>query len=398
MADTKISALTAATTPLTGAEQVPVVQSATSKQATVGDVLGSFKVAVRVATTAALTGTFTFATANGGTLTWSASAPTTLDGVTLAVGDRILVKDETSTNAPRNGIYVRTSSTVWTRAADVADAAKMAASVVNVLSGTANGGTTWTNSFKNTDTLNTTAVTFSKVLDTSLLSSTNPAALGTAAPGTGTTLARADHVHPTTGVALSGAVTTSGLTQATARLLGRTTASTGAIEEISVGTGLSLASGSLTSTVTSGSSLLARVERTATSVSTYTITSTTNADVDATNLVLPTFTIPSSGSVLIYLYGTFTGTRTYWSLRASTTNVAGTERFVGTTNNSQAASASISITGLTPGATSLAYKWAWRNSGATTSTLYYGNGTTTAAEFGSGATNNGALVMEVWSQ
>lgn len=44
----------------------------------------------------------------------------------------------------------------------------------------------------------------------------------------------------------SGAVTGSGLTMATARLLGRTTASTGAIEEITVGTGLTLSAGSLT--------------------------------------------------------------------------------------------------------------------------------------------------------
>ena len=40
------------------------------------------------------------------------------------------------------------------------------------------------------------------------------------------------------------------LTQATARLLGRTTAGTGATEEISVGTGLSLSGGTLTNTVT----------------------------------------------------------------------------------------------------------------------------------------------------
>jgi hypothetical protein len=45
--------------------------------------------------------------------------------------------------------------------------------------------------------------------------------------------------------AISGAVTSSGLTMSTARLLGRTTASTGAIEEISAGTGLSLSGGSL---------------------------------------------------------------------------------------------------------------------------------------------------------
>src|SRR6185503_7686814 len=43
----------------------------------------------------------------------------------------------------------------------------------------------------------------------------------------------------------AGAITSSGLTQATARLLGRTTASTGAVEEITVGSGLTLAAGSL---------------------------------------------------------------------------------------------------------------------------------------------------------
>lgn len=60
--------------------------------------------------------------------------------------------------------------------------------------------------------------------------------------GNGTALSAAlagtDYVAP-------GAVTTSGLTMATARLLGRTTASTGAIEEISIGTGLLLSGGSL---------------------------------------------------------------------------------------------------------------------------------------------------------
>lgn len=49
-----------------------------------------------------------------------------------------------------------------------------------------------------------------------------------------------------------GAATSSGLTMATARLLGRTTASTGALEEISIGSGLSLSGGSLSSTVTGG--------------------------------------------------------------------------------------------------------------------------------------------------
>lgn len=54
----------------------------------------------------------------------------------------------------------------------------------------------------------------------------------------------------TNGAIAAGAITTSGLTQSTARLLGRTTAATGPVEEISVGTGLSLSAG-----VLSGSSI-----------------------------------------------------------------------------------------------------------------------------------------------
>jgi hypothetical protein len=53
-------------------------------------------------------------------------------------------------------------------------------------------------------------------------------------------------------LALQGAITTSGLTQATARILGRTTASTGAVEEITIGTGLSLSAGELSATGGSG--------------------------------------------------------------------------------------------------------------------------------------------------
>lgn len=45
-----------------------------------------------------------------------------------------------------------------------------------------------------------------------------------------------------------GALTASGLTMSTARLLGRTTASSGAVEEITVGSGLSLSAGALAAT------------------------------------------------------------------------------------------------------------------------------------------------------
>lgn len=51
--------------------------------------------------------------------------------------------------------------------------------------------------------------------------------------------------NPHSGSAATGAVGTSGITMSTARLLGRTTAATGAVEEITLGANLSLAAGSL---------------------------------------------------------------------------------------------------------------------------------------------------------
>jgi hypothetical protein len=74
---------------------------------------------------------------------------------------------------------------------------------------------------------------------------------GTSVKATGTQVATlmAGIIAPgDIGAAADGAVTASGLTMATARLLGRTTASTGAVEEITVGAGLSLSAGALTAT------------------------------------------------------------------------------------------------------------------------------------------------------
>lgn len=49
-------------------------------------------------------------------------------------------------------------------------------------------------------------------------------------------------------VSVSGAISSSGFTMSTARLLGRTTASTGAVEQITVGSGLTLSAGTLSAT------------------------------------------------------------------------------------------------------------------------------------------------------
>ena len=81
--------------------------------------------------------------------------------------------------------------------------------------------------------------------------STAYCALGSNVSGTlpiangGTNATTAPDARTSLGAAASGAITASGLTQATARLLGRTTAGTGAPEEISVGGNLTLSAGSL---------------------------------------------------------------------------------------------------------------------------------------------------------
>jgi hypothetical protein len=84
-------------------------------------------------------------------------------------------------------------------------------------------------------------------------SDATPQALGVAAAGSSADFSRADHVHAMpsaadVGAAASGSITSSGLTQATARILGRTTASTGAVEEITIGSGLSMSAGELSAT------------------------------------------------------------------------------------------------------------------------------------------------------
>lgn len=85
----------------------------------------------------------------GATLTNSgAQIPLVIDGVVLALGDRVLVKDQTT--ALQNGIYTVTNiggtavNWVLTRAADFDSPSQMArGDVVNIISGTVNAVTSW---------------------------------------------------------------------------------------------------------------------------------------------------------------------------------------------------------------------------------------------------------------
>jgi len=110
------------------------------------------------ATTVNLSATYANGTAGvGATLTFG-SAVTTLDGVTLTNGDRILVKDQTTQS--QNGIYVRTSSTVWTRSVDADTAAELTGGAfVFVEQGTDNADNGYVFTHEGTPTIGTTSLT-----------------------------------------------------------------------------------------------------------------------------------------------------------------------------------------------------------------------------------------------
>jgi len=96
----------------------------------------------------------------------------------------------------------------------------------------------------------TTGLTFSGGPVTTSGTLTLAGTLAVTNGGTGGTTASA--ARSGIGAAASGAVGSSGLTMNTARMLGRTTASAGAIEEITIGSGLSLSAGTLSSTASGG--------------------------------------------------------------------------------------------------------------------------------------------------
>lgn len=111
---------------------------------------------------------------------------TTVDGVLVnTAGVRILVKNQTT--ASQNGIYVSASG-AWTRAQDSATASDIAGSVVTVQAGTTNGGTQYATTFKSTDTLDTTSMTWNPVVTGTIVSGVTSFSAGTTGftPSTGT--------------------------------------------------------------------------------------------------------------------------------------------------------------------------------------------------------------------
>lgn len=101
---------------------------------------------VRLATTAAIT------------LATGLENGDTIDGVTLATGDRVLVKNQAT--GSENGIYVVAASGAPSRATDADSSAELVSASVWVSEGTANHDTLWTCTTDAPITVGTTALTF----------------------------------------------------------------------------------------------------------------------------------------------------------------------------------------------------------------------------------------------
>ena len=125
-------------------------QDAANKRYVDAAVVGiDWKASVRVATTAAVT------------LATGLENGDTLDGVTLATGDRVLVKNQT--DATENGLYVVATSGAPTRSSDADTAAEITASfAVFVEEGTVNSDSGWTLTNNGTITVGTSELSFTQ--------------------------------------------------------------------------------------------------------------------------------------------------------------------------------------------------------------------------------------------
>jgi hypothetical protein len=125
-------------------------QDAANKRYVDSAVVGiDWKPSVRVATTAAIT------------LATGLENGDTLDGVTLATGDRVLVKNQA--DATENGLYVVAASGAPARSSDADTAAEITASfAVFVEEGTVNTDSGWTLTNNGTVTVGTTALSFTQ--------------------------------------------------------------------------------------------------------------------------------------------------------------------------------------------------------------------------------------------
>lgn len=186
----------------------------------------SWKQAVRVATT------------GNGTLAGAYENGDTVDGVTLATGDRILIKNQSS--ASENGIYTVSASGAPTRATDADSGAELVNASVYVSEGTANADTQWTCTTNAPITVGSTSLAFAQL------------ASGTAF--TGGTLSSALNEAPAATLASAGTVNIGAAAANTVNITGTTTIT--AFDSIADGARRTLVFGGILTLTHNGTSLI----------------------------------------------------------------------------------------------------------------------------------------------
>lgn len=185
------------------------------------------KASCRLATAAAITGTYSNGTSGvGATITYTATGAISIDGVTPSAGDRVLVKNQASTF--QNGIYSVTTvgsggvSGVLTRTSDYDTSAEVFEGTYTIIEeGTANAGTLFIMTTNGTITIGTTAIVFTQL-----------------SSATASIAAQSLLANVTGSTAAPGAYT-----PATSKLVGKTAA--GQLGDITLGTNLSLTGATL---------------------------------------------------------------------------------------------------------------------------------------------------------
>lgn len=116
-------------------------------------------------------GTVRVATTANGTLATAFANGQTVDGVTLATGDRILLKNQSS--QAENGIRIVQASGAPTRSEDMNSWDEVPGAWVSVQEGTTNADTTWLCTANQGGTLDTTAITWTNPITSGAYSNSN---------------------------------------------------------------------------------------------------------------------------------------------------------------------------------------------------------------------------------
>lgn len=225
----------------------------------------AFKDACRVATAAALTVTATTTTlTNAGTL-----ASIAIDGISLSVGDRVLVKDQATT--AQNGIYTVTTvgsgAVAWvlTRGTDSDTWNDLPGAVVAVEQGTANDNTVWLSTTAIGGTLGSTAITWQLVSNAQVAAVGNLATTGLFARTAANTFTARSIAVSGTGLSVTNANGVAGDPTVTSNATNTNTGNTIVARDASG----NFSAGTITATL-SGSATSATTATTATSAATWT--------------------------------------------------------------------------------------------------------------------------------